>query len=297
VGSAVIDLRPHDLPVGIVGPAPAADRLSAAFGASAPGTFALTKYDSEASARKALDARRVDAYLSLQAPSPRLVVAGAEGDTEAAIITGAFSKALAASGATVAVATVDGFPAGDAHGLILFFVVVAVLVASVVAAAATWASARVPLWARVVAIALFGIGAGPAAMGGAVWLTGAYAGDGFWPAAAILTLTAAAVGAFAAGLARLLGPAGFGITGLFVVLLGLVSEGGPAGPRMLPDFYRAIGPWLPPGDAIEALRGALFFGGQGIAEPVATLLGWLVAGLALMVVGELARGRRVVDAA
>jgi hypothetical protein len=93
-------------------------------------------------------------------------------------------------------------------------------------------------------------------------------------------------------LARILGPAGIGLTGLFVVLLGLVTSGGPVGSQLLPDFYRSLAPWMPAGPLYSALRGALYFDGAGIGGPIALLSGWLVAGVALMFVGEMIARRR-----
>src|SRR5438067_12317682 len=76
IGTAIRDPRPHDIPVGIVGPAPAVQRVSTAFGSAAPGAFELTPYTSEAVARAALDARSVERVLILGAGQPRLIVAG-----------------------------------------------------------------------------------------------------------------------------------------------------------------------------------------------------------------------------
>src|SRR5215469_4343692 len=103
VGTAIRDPRPHDIPVGLVGPAPAVRQVSTAFGSAAPGAFQFTTYGSEDVARAALDSRSVEGVLVL--------------------------------GASVTVETVHPFASGDPHGLILFFLVVAVLVSALVAQA------------------------------------------------------------------------------------------------------------------------------------------------------------------
>jgi hypothetical protein len=78
-----------------------------------------------------------------------------------------------------------------------------------------------------------------------------------------------------------------------VVLLGLVSSGGPVGSQLLPDFYRSLAPWMPAGQLYNALRNALFFDGAALAWPITILAGWLVGGLALMALGGLVvRSRR-----
>jgi hypothetical protein len=129
-------------------------------------------------------------------------------------------------------------------------------------------------------------------MGMGAWIGGGY-GSGFWPAAAIAALGSIAVGAFVAGLARLLGTPGIAVGGLGVVLLGLVSSGGPAGSRLLPDFYRWLAPWMPADPLYSSLRGALYFDGAGLVDPIAVLTAWLVVGLALMWLGRLVQARRL----
>src|SRR6266700_2270755 len=108
IGVAIRDPRPHDIAVGMVGPAPAVQQLKTAFASAAPGAFAFTGFGSEADAA---------------------------GDTVTGVMTTAFGNAFRAQGATVTVETVHPFASGDPHGLILFFVVVAVLVSTLVAQA------------------------------------------------------------------------------------------------------------------------------------------------------------------
>jgi uncharacterized phage infection (PIP) family protein YhgE len=128
-------------------------------------------------------------------------------------------------------------------------------------------------------------------MAAAAWIAGGY-GSGFWTAAALLALASAAVGTVVAGSIRLLGGAGLGLAALVVVLLDLVSSGGPAGTQLLPDFYRWLAPWMPAVQLYSGLRSALFFDSAALGFPLAVLAGWLVGGLALMLLGELAATRR-----
>jgi len=77
-----------------------------------------------------------------------------------------------------------------------------------------------------------------------------------------------------------------------VVLLDLVSSGGPVGSQLLPDFYRSLAPWMPAGEMYDALRGALYFDGAALARPIAVLSSWLVGGIVLMLLGGLVSRRR-----
>ena len=285
IGTAIKNPQPHDIPVGLVGPAQATQQLATSFGTAAPGAFRFTTYASEQDARAAIDARAIDGTLIL-GPNPRLVVAGAAGDAATGVMTAAFTNAFKAQGTALTVDTVHPFSSGDAHGLILFFVVVATLISTLAVQAVMLATNRsAGLGVQLFVVVAYGVLAGLVGMGTAVWITGG-SGDGFWAAAGLVALTSAAVGAVIAGCARLFGAAGIGLAALVVVLLGLVSSGGPVGSRLLPDFYRALAPWMPAGQLYDALRGALFFDGAALTGPIMVLAGWFVVGLALMGLGE-----------
>jgi len=289
IGTAIRSPQPHDIPVGLVGPAPAVQQISSSFGANAPGGFQFTTYASEQDARAALDDRSVDGVLVLD--SGTLIVAGAAGDGATGVITVAFTNAFKAQGKALTVETVHPFASGDAHGLILFFVVVATLISTLASQAILFATGRpVGLGMRLGFIAVYGVLVGLTAMGMATWISGGY-GDGFWAAAGLVALASMAIGSLVAGLARLLGPPGIGLAAL-LMLLSLVSSGGPIGSQFLPDFYRALAPWTIAAQVYTALRGALFFGGAALATPTAVLAGWLVVGLALILLGGLAAGRK-----
>jgi hypothetical protein len=292
ISTAIRDPRPHDIPVGLAGPTPAVQQISTAFSTNSPGAFKFTSYGSESDARAALDSRDVDGALVLGGATPLLIVAGAAGDAETGIITAAFTNVFKAQGSTLTVETVHQFAAGDAHGLILFFVVVAVIVASLVTQALLFNTAgQVGLRARLTVVLSFALLAGLTAMGTAAWIAGDY-GSGFWTAAALVALASAAVGAVVAGSARLLGAGGLGVAGLVMVLFDLVSSGGPVGSQLLPDFYRWLAPWMPAGPLYGALRGALYFGGAGIGGPISVLTGWLAGGIVLLWFGEVLATRR-----
>src|SRR5258708_21119039 len=289
IGTAIRSPQPHDIPVGLVGPAPAVQKLASAFRANAPGAFQFTTYASEQDARAALDDRSVDGVLVLG--NGTLIVAGAEGDGATGVITAAFTNAFKGQGNALTVETVHPFPSGDAHGLILFFVVVATLISTLASQAILFATGKaMGLGLRLGFIAVYGVLVGLTAMGMATWIAGGY-GDGFWAAAGLVALASMALGAMVGGLARLLGPPGIGLAAL-LMLLSLVSSGGPVGSQLLPDFYRALAPWTIAAQVYSALRGALFFGGAALAGPITVLAGWLVVGTALIWLGGLVAGRR-----
>jgi hypothetical protein len=291
IGTAIRDPRPHDIPIGLVGPSGAVQQMSAQFGTAAPGVFEFTTYDSERAARAAIDGRSVAGVLVLGPGAPRLIVAGAAGDAVTGVITTVFTNAFNAQGAAVQVETVHPFAGGDAHGLVLFFLVVALMISTLVAQALLFGEAKdAGLGTSMGVVVAFAVLAGLAGMGAVAWITGTFS-SAFWAASGLAALASAAVGAVVTGSARLLGVAGVGLAALVVILLGLVSSGGPAGSEFLPDLYRSLGPWLPAAPLYSALRGALYFDSAGVAGPVSVLTGWLIFGLLLMGVAEVFRRR------
>jgi hypothetical protein len=289
VGAAIREPRPHDIPVGVSGPPAAIDPVLAGFEQNAPGAFTFTTYGSEAEALAAIAGRDVVGALIIGQAGPRLVVAGGAGDAITGAVSGAFSAAFAAQGVELTVETVNPLPTGDAHGIVLFFLVLATAIGSIVAGAATTLGGRERSWVgHGLVLSSYAVLAGIVGVGTAAWLAGGY-GDGVWAAMAIAILLALAVSLVVGAAARWLGAGGVALAAAVVVLLGLVSSGGPLGSAFLPDAYRAVAPWLPVSPAVDAMRGALAFEGAGLLTPVAILIGWAAIGTIGLAAADLSR--------
>ena len=74
---------------------------------------------------------------------------------------------------------------------------------------------------------------------------------------------------------------GIGLAILLVVIAGNPSAGGAFPLPMLPPFWRAIGPALPPGAGTWAARSIAYFRGNAITGPLLVLSAWAVAGSAV----------------
>jgi len=281
IGPAIKSPAPHDIPIGLVNANP--QMVTALFSG---GAFDVTTYDTEQAARAAIDSRDIDGALVIGPGGPKLIVAGAAGDGVTGVITGVFTQMFAQQGQRLPVEIVHPFSSGDPHGLILFFVILAILVATLISQALIALRKGISLPTRLSVVALFAIVAAPTAMGLATWIAGDY-GSGVWMAIAFLALGSAAIGAVVAGAAALLGRPGIALSAVIVVLLDLVCSGGPIGSQLLPDAYRWLAPGMPAGQLYSAVRGALFFDNQGITEPFGVLSLWLLGGLILMVIGQL----------
>src|SRR5438094_3488350 len=222
IAPAIKSPSPHDIPVGLVGPAPAVEQISSAFATNAPGVFAFTTYGNEADAVAGIDSRSVDGALIIGQGGPRLIVAGAAGDAVTGVITGPFTSAFQKQGQALPVETMHPFAAGDPHGLVLFFVVLAIVVSTLIAQALVGLRRGAGFVTQAVLVVVYAVVAAPVAMGLATWIAGDY-GPGFWSAPAFVALASPALGAVVAGMAALLGRPGVALAALAAAPLDLVS--------------------------------------------------------------------------
>lgn len=98
------------------------------------------------------------------------------------------------------------------------------------------------------------------------------------------------------GFGALFGPVGK-FVGLVLVALQISGAGGTYPTATLPEFFRAIHPYLPMTHAVDAFRGAV---GGGWVDPTGDLLwqgGWLAFGVALGLAGAVVQRRRALQEA
>ena len=117
---------------------------------------------------------------------------------------------------------------------------------------------------------------------------GAYSGAHFWPLLPCFILITTAVALAAAAIQGLVGRVGSLVVVLLFIVLGLPSDGS-GGAARLPVYWQDIGVALPPANATNLMRNALYFSGNNITTPLIVLFAWLVAGG--VVIGYLGRIR------
>ncbi|MEW2451428.1 DUF3533 domain-containing protein [Streptomyces parvulus] len=297
---ALHDPRPKDVPFGVVAPQAVADRtVSALEGLPGSPLDPRTVADADG-ARKQIENRDIDGALVVD-PSGRtdtLLVASGGGTALATTLEGLVTEVERSQDR--AVRTVDVAPASDRDfdGLSSFYLVVGWCVGGYLCASilAISAGARPvnPRRAaiRLIVMALVSITGG---LGGAVIvgpILNALPGSvvDLWGLGALITF---AVGAATLALQGLFGTAGIGLAILLVVIAGNPSAGGAFPLPMLPPFWQAIGPALPPGAGTWTARSIAYFDANDVTESLLVLWAWAVAGTVVaMLASVLRRARR-----
>ncbi|MCW2933884.1 MAG: hypothetical protein JWM19_4846 [Actinomycetia bacterium] len=276
--SAFHQPTPHDLPVGIVGPAAVTAQAEHALDGAAPGAFRFHSYPSAASATTAITQREVDGALVASGQNLRLLVAQAGGNAPMQALTGAFTTLAQRSGRHLVVSDVIPQLADDSQALSSWFIVLSVLIPSVAAGSASAMAFRrarrtLAVAAPVAAAVVIGLVAAGIADG--------IAGLGNYAAiAGVVALFSLAIAAPTAALARTWPPLVALAVLVLVVLAIPVSGGAPNFAGFTPGFLRVLFPVLPLGIAADTIRGIVYFGGHAITAYLWTLAAWALAGVA-----------------
>ncbi len=269
--------RPHDLPVGIVGPAAVTSRVEHAVDSAVPGAFGWRSYPSETGARTGIAQREVDGALVASGRNLRLLVAQGGGTGPAQVLTQAFGAVAVRSGRYLVVADVVPPLPGDTQALSSWFVVLSVLIPSLAAgsgSALAFRRARPALAVGApVAVAVV-IGVVSAAVADGIAGLGNYAAI-----AGVVALFSLAVAAPTAALARLWPPL-VTVAVLVLIVFGIPVSGGPANLASFgPAFLRVLDPVLPLGVAASVVRNVVYFGGHATALNLWVLTAWALAGV------------------
>uniref|UniRef100_A0AAU3H0D1 ABC transporter permease n=1 Tax=Streptomyces sp. NBC_01401 TaxID=2903854 RepID=A0AAU3H0D1_9ACTN len=288
---------PTDVPLGVVAPKQSSGQLVSRLDGLPGGPLDPRAVSSEAEARRQIENRDIDGALivSPTGSTDTVLVASGGGTVLANTLTKIIKEAEGPQHRTVR--TVDVAPAssGDFNGLSSFYLVVGwcvggYLCASILAiSAGTKPANRQRAVIRTAVMALYSIAGG---IGGAIIIgpvLGALPGS-FWALAGLGALVVFAVGMITLALEALTGIIGIGLAVLLVVIAGNPSAGGAFPLPMLPDFWRAIGPALPPGAGTWTARSIAYFKGNAVTGPLLVLSAWAVVGTALTLLLSL-RGR------
>ncbi|WP_405634648.1 ABC transporter permease [Streptomyces sp. NBC_01178] len=277
--------KPTDVAFGVVAPQEVSQQLVTELDGLPGGPLDPREVGSEDEAREQIMDRELYGALIV---SPRgrtdtLLVASGGGTALSGALERIVTQADGAQQRTVETVDVAGASPEDFNGLSSFYLVIGwcvggYLCASILAISAGAKPAnRQRALIRTGTMALYSIAGG---IGGAIVVgpvLGALPGS-FWGLSGLGALVVFAVGMITLALQALTGIVGIGLAVLIVVIAGNPSAGGAFPLPMLPDFWRAIGPALPPGAGTWTARSIAYFRGNAITGPLLVLSAWAVVG-------------------
>ncbi|MCX4879762.1 DUF3533 domain-containing protein [Streptomyces sp. NBC_00847] len=300
---ALHDPKPKDVPFGVVAPRAAAEQAVTRLEQLPGSPLDPRVVADEATARQQMLNRDIDGALIINPArtTDTLLVASGGGTVLATTLERYLTLLETSQQRTIR--TLDVAPASsqDFDGLSSFYAVVGwcvggYLCASVLAIS-TGARPANPRRAviRLTVMALASIIGG---LGGAVVIgpiLGALPGSvmAFWGLGALVTFS---VGAATLALQGIFGIAGIGLAILLVVIAGNPSAGGAFPLPLLPPFWKAIGPALPPGAGTWVARSIAYFQGNATTGALLVLSAWAAAGIVITLLAAILRtGHQAAD--
>ncbi|MCX4537242.1 carboxypeptidase regulatory-like domain-containing protein [Streptomyces sp. NBC_00841] len=255
-----------------------ARQVDAALQRQYPGGFDIATVSGREEARDAvLDRTAVAGFVG--SPRAELFVAQGNGASLAQALTKDFTTVAAGQGRQLTVHDVAPTESKDPMGTTVVYFGIAWSVPGYILATTLLRAVTFDRRRKLLSIA--GVAALFAIVG---FLVGV--GLGYFPndpaIMAIAFLLTTSVATFASGLApfaRHFFPA-LGM-GLFIVL-SIPTSGGVAPAPLLPPFFHYAHAVMPLANAVDALRGVLYFDGAGLLKPVLVLCAWITAGVVLL---------------
>lgn len=286
-----VNSGPHELKLGITGPAAATEQISTSLEASKQGAFDTREFADADALRDAIRNRDVVGGIAFDANGPHVLIATAGGTPIAQTLTGVANGLSEASGAKVSVEDVVPLTADDPTGAGLTALALPLVFGGIMPAVVL-----VQLFPRSIVKRVLGA-AGVAVVAGfaltAILQFGTNSLDGNY----LLTALTLAVGISAIslpilGLESLLGMKGFALGAVTMMFIGNPLSGMATTAAWLPAGWGALGQLLPPGAAGASVRSMAFFDGHGATTPLLVLVCWIAVGIALCV----AAGRKKASA-
>ena len=257
--------KPHNLPIGIVGPAGVVDAARAQLARADPGGFKVHDYNSLTVAKTAVLHRSV--YGAYQpAPSAVLLTADAASPPVAALLQRVFTSASETAGRPLDVEDVAPLPPPDSSGATIFSSVLSLIIAGLAGSSIVYAFTRHRRESvRIVATAVIGIAAGLITAVVTTVIVGSFPDDRFFQVWGVALLFVLAVGLPIAAFQTLFGLPGTAIGFLLFLVIGNPASGGSSAPELLPSFWRGLSQALPDGAAVTSMRDVVYFSGHGSA--------------------------------
>mgnify|MGYP001227050452 CR=1 FL=1 len=284
-----IKSAPHNVPIGVVAPAPVAAQVEAGIAAKAPGAFAVTAYDTPEHLTDAIKRRDVYGGLVVSTSGPQLLTASAASPAIAQTLTALGNAIASGQGLKLTVTDVVAPPAEDPRGLGLTSGLLPLFLGSLapVVVLTTLVKRPVPQFVTVVGAALvFGFSLAAVLHFGLGAFAGSYLLEGAAMASVLLAMSLTL-----GGLRGIGGMPAFGLGAATFLILGNPLSGASTAPEYLTGFWGWLGQVLPPGAGAQVLRSAAYFDGVGATHGWIVLSSWMAFGVFLYAV-SVARSSR-----
>jgi hypothetical protein len=276
--------KPHEVPIGIVGPTAVAEMLER----TSPGAFAVTYYPGAAALRQAGLDRQVYGGIAFDAAQPTLFTATGGSPAIAQLLTQIGSGIAQYNGVQLKTEDLAPPSAADPRGAGLAASALPITLASILPAMALVLVLRQQVWLRFAATVAFAGLMGVTAAALLRYPLGSI-DQNFWGVAGGLALGIAAALLFVLGLGSLFGRTGLAIGAGLAVLVGNPLSGLTSAPEMLPAGWGTLGQLLPQGATATLLRSTAYFGGAGATSAILVLSCWAIAGTTLIAIAAVRR--------
>ena len=281
--------HPHDIKVGIVGPAAQTAQLRSGLSKAAGSAFAVSQVTTVAGATHDVRQRDLDAAF-VPTPDPRqaatLIVAGAGGRIVATAVEKLARTVTTAQGTQLVVRDVRPLPPGDAIGVGIFMFMIVCTICGYLAVTLLFTvapgmppSRRYPIIAAMalvvptIAYLIGGLGFGTYV--GSFGTILAFIGVG--------ALYSFVIGMITRLLQVLLGPPALFVSLAIFVFLNIPSLGATYTAPVLPAFWRFLNHFWIGAETTDAARSILYFGGLDVGPDLLKLLAWTAVIAALLV--------------
>ncbi len=276
-----VNIAPRDLPIAVAGPASV--QVAQQLRQRDPDAFEITTLADAAAARNALADREIYGAIVTGNGAPQVMVASAASPAVAQQLSAVAQQLSGVPAAAVedVIAADPDDPRGAGFGSMVLPLVMSGMAAGILLTLLVSS-----FGARLAGLATFAVAGGLlSTLVFHTWLS--ILPGSYLELAAIAGLASFTVAATIVGLAAVIGRPGIGLGALTMLLIGNPFSAATSAPELLPQPWGTLGQLLPPGAAASLLRSVAYFDGAGAAGPLAVLLVWAAAGLALLGVGAL----------
>ena len=281
---AFVTPEPHHLPVAVVGSGPEAKVFAQTVKDKAGEALDVRTVATRAEAVDLLKSRDITGAYLPSARTPELVIASAASDMDALAVEKVFTPVAAGQGVPLKVTDVAAPVDDDPTGQGLFFLLIALSIGSYASVAALGAAgATLPLKVRAllavgVSAVVSGIGA---LLAGPVFHLAHHDLAGLWGMAWLYSAGILLIGV---GLHTFLKRWTTLAMMVLFVMLNFTSSGGLYRPELQNGFFGTLHAFWNGAGFVEGARSLLYFGGDGLARDIWTLVIWLLLGLAITAV-------------